>query len=72
MNYTAPTGHAVSNIVGGIVGGVLGALLGYIIADAIGLKGWKRWAFIGAVTVAGAILGALIGPYTWQRRQSML
>ena len=63
VNYTDQTGYAAANIVGGIVGGVIGALLGYIIADALKLSGWKRWVFIGAVTVAGAVLGAIIGPY---------
>ena len=56
-------GHAAANIIGGIIGGVIGALLGYIIADALGLKGWKRWALIGAVTIAGAVLGVVLGPY---------
>ena len=56
-------GHAAANIVGGIIGGIVGALLGYIIADALGLEGWKRWLFIGAVTVAGIVVGAVIGPY---------
>ena len=63
VNDSDPKGYAASNIVGGIVGGVIGALLGYIIANALGLKGWKKWALIGIVTVAGAVLGAVLGPY---------
>ena len=45
-NNSDKNGYAVSNIVGGIVGGVIGALLGYIIANALGLKGWKKWILI--------------------------
>ena len=63
INMVDRDGHAAANIIGGIIGGVIGALLGYIVADAIGLKGWKRWVLIGAVTVAGAVLGAILGPY---------
>ncbi len=63
VNMEDSEGYAAANIVGGIIGGVLGALLGYIVADALGLKGWKRWALIGAVTIAGAALGAILGPY---------
>ncbi len=63
INMVDKDGHAAANIVGGIVGGVIGALLGYIIAEALGLRGWKKWTLIGAVTVAGAVLGAILGPY---------
>ena len=63
VNMDDHNGYAAANIIGGIIGGVIGALLGYIVADALGLKGWKRWALIGAVTVAGAVLGAVLGPY---------
>ena len=57
------TGTVATNVIGGIVVGVIGALLGYIVADALGLKGLKRWALIGAVTIAGAVLVAILGPY---------
>ena len=63
VNMIDKDGHAAANIVGGIIGGVIGALLGYIVAEALGLKGWKKWALIGAVTIAGAVLGAILGPY---------
>ena len=63
INMIDNDGHAATNIIGGIIGGVIGALLGYIVADAIGLKGIQRWLLIGAVTVAGAVLGAILGPY---------
>ena len=63
INMVDHNGHAAANIIGGIIGGVIGALLGYIVADALGLKGWKRWTLIGAVTIAGAVLGAILGPY---------
>lgn len=56
-------GKAAANIVGGIIGGVAGALLGNMIADALGLSSWERWLLIAAITVAGAALGAIIGPY---------
>ena len=63
VNMIDKDGHAAANIVGGIIGGVIGALLGYIVAEALGLKGWKKLALIGAVTIAGAVLGAILGPY---------
>ena len=63
VNKIDKQGKAASNIVGGIIGGVIGALLGYIVADALKLTGWKKWALIGAITVAGAVLGAILGPY---------
>ena len=58
-----PDGEAVANIVGGVIGGVAGAALGYLLANALGLKGWKKWALISAATVGGAVLGAFLGPY---------
>ena len=58
-----PDGYAAANIIGGIVGGVTGAALGYLLADALGLKGWKRAALISAATAGGAVLGAFLGPY---------
>ena len=58
-----PEGYAAANIIGGIVGGVTGAALGYLLADALGLKGWKRAALISAATAGGAVLGAFLGPY---------
>ncbi len=41
VNNFDPDGEAVANIVGGVIGGVAGAALGYLLADALGLKGWK-------------------------------
>lgn len=72
VNSVDPTGHAVANIVGGIIGGVIGALLGYIIADALKLSGWKRWGLIAAITVAGVVLGAIIGPYIAKASKSII
>ena len=63
VNNFDPDGEAVANIVGGIIGGVAGAALGYLLSDALGLKGWKKWALISAATVGGAVLGAFLGPY---------
>ena len=40
-----------------------GGALGYLLADALGLKGWKKWALVAAATVGGAVLGAFLGPY---------
>ncbi len=34
-----------------------------MIADALGLSSWERWLLIAAITVAGAALGAILGPY---------
>ena len=57
------TGESPANIIGGIIGGVTGAALGTLLADALGLRGLKRWALIAAATVGGAVLGAFLGPY---------
>jgi len=57
------TGESPSNIIGGILGGVTGAALGYLLADILGLSGWKKAALIAAATAGGAVLGAFLGPY---------
>ncbi len=48
-----PTGESPANIIGGVIGGASGSALGYLLADALGLKGWKKWALIAAATVGG-------------------
>ena len=63
VNMVDTEGYAAANIVGGILGGVTGATLGYLLADFLGLKGWKKWALISAATVGGAVLGVFLGPY---------
>ena len=63
INMTDSTGESPAHIIGGILGGVTGAALGKLLADALGLKGFKRWALIAAATVGGAVLGAFLGPY---------
>ena len=63
VNMVDTEGYAAANIVGGIVGGVTGATLGYLLADILGLKGWKKWALISTATVGGAVLGAFLWPY---------
>ena len=62
-NLFDPTGESPANIIGGIIGGVTGAALGYLLADALGLSGWQKWALVAAATVGGAVLGAFLGPY---------
>ena len=63
VNNFDPDGEALANVVGAIFGGATGALLGHLLADALGLKGWRKAALIAAATVGGAALGAFIGPY---------
>ena len=63
VNMFDLTGESPANIIGGIIGGVAGAALGYLLAEALGLKDWKKWALIYAATVGGAVLGAFLGPY---------
>ena len=63
VNSFDSDGEAVANIVGGVIGGVAGAALGYLLADTLGLTGWKKWALVSAATVGGAALGAFLGPY---------
>ena len=63
VNMSDYTGESPANIIGGIVGGISGAALGYLLANALGLSGWKKVALITAATVGGAVLGAFLGPY---------
>ncbi len=63
VNMVDTEGYAAANIVGGILGGVTGATLGYLLADFLGLKGWKKWALISTATVGGAVPGAFLWPY---------
>lgn len=63
VNMADYIGESPANIVGGIIGGVAGAALGYLLADQLGLSGWKKWALISAATVGGAVLGAFLRPY---------
>ena len=63
VNNFDPDGEAVANIVGGIIGGVAGAALGALLAQELGLSGWKKALFIVGLTAAGAALGAFLGPY---------
>ena len=63
VNNFDPDGEALANVVGAIFDGATGALLGHLLADALGLKGWRKAALIAAATVGGAALGAFLGPY---------
>jgi len=63
VNLVDHDGESPANVVGAFIGGAVGAAAGILIANALGLKGWKKWALIAACTVAGAVLGAVIGPY---------
>ena len=63
VNNFDPDGETLANVVGAIFGGATGALLGHLLADALGLKGWRKAALITAATVGGAALGAFLGPY---------
>ena len=63
-NFSDPDGDiAVSSIVGAVVGGATGAVLGLLLANKLGLSGWKKGALIAAATIGGAALGAFLGPY---------
>ena len=56
-------GEVAAQIVGGAVGAISGSALGIILADELGLTGWERWLFICAISLAGAAIGVIIGPY---------
>jgi RHS repeat-associated protein len=84
VNYSDPDGHVVTpaNVIGAVIGGVLGAVGGYFLtrylSDRLGLKGWKRTAFIvgltAVITASAAAIGYFVGPYiakawgTWSSR----
>ncbi len=64
INFSDPDGDiAVSSIVGAVVGGATGAVLGILLANKLGLSGWRKGALIAAATIGGAALGAFLGPY---------
>lgn len=63
VNMADHSGESPANIFGAIIGGVAGATLGVLLANQLGLTGWKKWALISAATVGGAALGAFLGPY---------
>jgi RHS repeat-associated protein len=63
VNMVDHSGESPANFIGGIIGGAVGAGLGYLLAQHLGLSGWKKWALIAACGVGGAALGAFLGPY---------
>ena len=60
--YVDTDGRAIAQVAGLVIGTISAAALAKILADYLELKGAARWAFITAVTVAGAALGTLLGP----------
>ena len=82
INRTDITGCIVTpaNVIGAIIGVILGIVGGYFLsrflADKIGLKGWKRIAFIIGITAiisaAAAVIGYFIGPYVTKAFNAML
>lgn len=44
-----------------LIAGVAGAWFGNSLADKLKLKGYARWAFIGAIAVGGAAIGFFVG-----------
>ena len=82
VNYVDLTGYVVTpaNVIGAVVGLVLGAVGGYFLsrflADKIGLKGWKRTAFIvgisAIISAAAAVIGYFIGPYIAKAFKALL
>ena len=71
VNQQDNNGYIAANIIGAAIGAIIGAVggvfLGNWLADILKLSGWKRWVFVGAVSVlvgaAAATIGYFIGPY---------
>ena len=71
VNTVDIDGNVAANVVGAVIGAIIGAVggafLGNWLAGKLGLKGWKKWVFVGAVTVlvgaTAAAIGYFIGPY---------
>jgi hypothetical protein len=71
VNRKDDDGYIAANIVGAAIGAVIGvvggAFLGNWLADILKLSGWKRWVFVGGVSVlvgaTAAAIGYFIGPY---------
>ena len=69
-----------ANVIGAIIAGIIGAVGGYFLsrwlADEIGLKGWKRTAFIGGltavITASAAVIGYFIGPYVQKAGKTII
>lgn len=75
-----PTGYTPANVIGAIIGAIIGAVGGYLLsrllADKIGLSGWKRTLFIAGltaiITAAAAVIGYFLGPYIANFAQSKI
>ena len=71
VNMVDQSGTIAANVIGAVIGGVIGAVGGYFLtrwlADRIGLRGWKRNAFIwglsAIITASAATIGYFVGPY---------
>ena len=71
VNMVDQSGTIAANVIGAVIGGVIGAVGGYFLtrwlADRIGLRGWKRNAFIwgltAVITASAATIGYFVGPY---------
>ena len=82
VNNVDLTGYVVTpaNVIGAVVGLVLGAVGGYFLsrflADKIGLKGWKRTAFIvgisAIISASATVIGYFIGPYIAKTFKALL
>ena len=71
VNQKDDSGYVAANIIGAAIGAVIGvvggAFLGNWLADLLKLSGWKRWIFVGGVSVlvgaTASVIGYFIGPY---------
>ena len=72
INSSDPTGYITpANLIGAVIGAIIGAVGGYFLtrwmANRLGLKGWKRNAFIwgltAVITATASVIGYFVGPY---------
>lgn len=58
-------GYIAANIIGAVIGAIIGVVggvfLGNWLADVLKLRGWKRWTFVGGVSVLVGATSAVIG-----------
>lgn len=59
VNMADPSGYCAAQI----IGAVSGAILGNLITNALHLTGWKKYALIAGIALAGAAVGVVLGLY---------
>ena len=72
INNSDPTGYVTpANLIGAVIGAIIGAVGGYFLtrwmANRLGLKGWRRnafvWGLTAVISATASVIGYFVGPY---------